>query len=126
MIPMPYAMFARAGAISSCTETCYLGHVRRMFSKESATPAVLRRRIWKRSNRVFEAHHLFRCWPPDWRSFPQVGAEALERVAQALGARCSLPTIWGFVREGIRGREWQLRHASISALGNLAEGEHEA
>ena len=59
--------------------------------------------------------------PPD--AF-QVGSEALERVAQALGARTALPECRRLVREGLGGWTWQHQHAALSALGVLANGEY--
>lgn len=53
----------------------------------------------------------------------QVGSEALERVAQALGARAALPQCRRLVREGLGGWTWQHQHAALSALGVLADGE---
>ncbi|CAN0434306.1 unnamed protein product, partial [Hapterophycus canaliculatus] len=52
-----------------------------------------------------------------------VGSEALERVAQALGARAALPVCRRLVKEGLKGWTWQHQYAALSALGILADGE---
>ncbi|CAM9494764.1 unnamed protein product [Ascophyllum nodosum] len=49
-----------------------------------------------------------------------VGAEALERVALALGARAALPTCKRLLMEGMGSWAWQRQHAALSALGVLA------
>lgn len=59
-------------------------------------------------------------FPNDFR---QVGSEALERVAHALGARAALPQCRRLVREGLGGWTWQHQHAALSALGVLADGK---
>lgn len=69
--------------------------------------------------------HCF-CFRP-LRFFPffffQVGSEALERVARALGARAALPVCRQLVKEGLAGWAWQQQHAALSALGILADGK---
>eukprot|EP00903_Cladosiphon_okamuranus_P012399 g11621.t1 len=77
-----------------------------------------------------------RCWankePDDddavEDSVSEVGSEALERVAQALGSRASLPVCRRLVRDALAGDavgaqrwSWQHQHAALSALGILAD-----
>lgn len=52
----------------------------------------------------------------------QIGAEALERVALALGARAALPVCRRLLKEGIGGWAWQQQHAALTAIGVLANG----
>ncbi|CAM9729618.1 unnamed protein product, partial [Ectocarpus sp. 12 AP-2014] len=51
----------------------------------------------------------------------EVGSEALERVARALGARAALPVCRQLVKEGLAGWAWQQQHAALSTLGILAD-----
>lgn len=56
----------------------------------------------------------------------QVGSEALERVARALGARAAIPECRRLVEEGLRGWNWQQQHAALTAMGHLADGKGQA
>lgn len=51
----------------------------------------------------------------------EVGSEALERVAQALGSRAALPECRRLIKEGLSGWNWQQQHAAMTAVGNLAD-----
>ncbi|CAN0226501.1 unnamed protein product [Pylaiella littoralis] len=51
----------------------------------------------------------------------EVGSEALERVAQALGSRTALPVCRRLIKDGMKGWTWQHQHAALSALGILAD-----